>query len=343
MKILKTNLKQGIVKILPETREDLLDIYKVIEPGDIVSGKTTRKVKIGDEESTKSVRKSFFIELEVEKKELEKEPMALKVIGKTLSEYEEIPQGSYHSLNIGANEEIAIKKQRWKNFQIDRIKKSEKRLSYKVLVVVFDREEAVFALLTHSDYQIITKITGDVAKKATYEKGENFYKSIADFIQKKAEQLQVDKVLCASPGFYNDELKKEIQSKPINNMVIFSHASNPGERGVAEVIKRNEVRSVLKEQKLNEENALLQTLLANISKNQKFAYGLKDVLEKAEMGAVEKLLVNEKKLFSEENSKELEKIIDLVEQTRGEVHIIESDEPQSILNSLGGIGAILRY
>jgi stalled ribosome rescue protein Dom34 len=70
---------------------------------------------------------------------------------------------------------------------------------------------------------------------------------------------------------------------------------------------------------------------------------LKDVLEKAQMGAVDKLLINEDKVFSEEKSKEIEQIITLVEQTKGEVHIIESEEPQRILNSLGGIGAILRY
>jgi protein pelota len=343
MKITKSNLKQGIMKILPETREDLLDIYKVVETGDIVSGTTTRKIKIGDEDSTKSVKKSFFIDLEVEKKELEKEPMGLKLIGKISSQKEEIPLGSYHSLNISPNDELTIKKERWKNFQVERIKKSEQRLDYKVLVVIFDREEAVLAVLTHSGYEVIAKLKGQVTKKAVEEKGENFYKSIADVIEQKAKQLKVDHVLCASPGFYNDELKKELEPRQINSKVIFSHASNPGERGVAEVVKRDEVKAVLKEQKLNEENTLLQSLLGNISKNQKFAYGLKDVLEKAQMGAVDKLLINEDKVFSEEKSKEIEQIITLVEQTKGEVHIIESEEPQRILNSLGGIGAILRY
>jgi len=339
MRILELNLKQGFVKLLPQNMEDLIDIYKIVEPNDIVSGLTTRKIKIGDD-NEKQIKKSLFAKIELEKKELNED--SLRLLGKIVSEHEDIPVGSYHSLTIIPNKELGIKKRHWKNFQIERLKKTEQRTEYKALALVFDREDATIALITNKGYSIIDELKGDVAKKDALEEKENFYKTIASFLEKKVEEIKPDNIICASPGFYNDELKKELESKAFFSKVIFAHAFNPGERGIAELLKRSEIQEVIKEQRLMQENELVQSLLLNISKGEKAAYGLQEVYEKAQLGAIEKLIINEDMLFSDESSS-VEELINLVEGMKGEAHIIECEEPKRILRSLGGIGAILRF
>ena len=73
MKLDLTKLKNGIIRAKPESNEDLFDLYKIIEKGDKVKGEIWRKIKIGGEDSTKSIKKRYFAEIEVEKKELIKD------------------------------------------------------------------------------------------------------------------------------------------------------------------------------------------------------------------------------------------------------------------------------
>ena len=70
MKVLKRILKEGKVKIKIEFLDDLWTCYNVVIPGDTVISRTTRRVRVGDEDSRKqdSFRKpmtdmwTFFLE-----------------------------------------------------------------------------------------------------------------------------------------------------------------------------------------------------------------------------------------------------------------------------------------
>ena len=70
MKISK-NLKKGQVKVLTENQDDLWYLSTIIEPGDLVKGKTIRKIKIGegDQRKTQISKKPVFLKIEVEKTE----------------------------------------------------------------------------------------------------------------------------------------------------------------------------------------------------------------------------------------------------------------------------------
>ena len=74
MKLIHSNLKKGEVKVLAQTLDDLWYLSTIIEPEDIVQGKTLRKIKAAssDEKSKEAVRKSIFIKLKVEKVEFSK-------------------------------------------------------------------------------------------------------------------------------------------------------------------------------------------------------------------------------------------------------------------------------
>ncbi len=345
MKVDKKDIKKGFVRVKPENKEDLLDLSKVIEINDRVYGQTFRKIKVGSEEKGQVIKKSIKLEISVEKKEFDRDSLSLKVLGKITKGPEDIPLGSYHSIKIENNSDVTIFKERWKNFQIERLVESTKRVSYKILIVIFDRAEATFALLTPSGYKILSANKGDVKRKDYNVEGVNFYKEIAKMIEQADKEINPDFIICASPGFYNEELRKEIEPCSFAKKIRFAVATNPGERGISEVLKRSELKEILKEERLRKESLLMDLLLKNIAKDEKFSYGVNDVFEKAQIGAIEELIVSENLIFSEkpEENKTVMDIIEMVEQNNGKVSVIEQEEPLKVIDSLGKIGAILRY
>ena len=65
MKIVKRVLKEGKIVLKIETLDDLWHLYNTVGPSDIVISRTSRRVRVGDEDSRKSdsVRKVMMLKL----------------------------------------------------------------------------------------------------------------------------------------------------------------------------------------------------------------------------------------------------------------------------------------
>ena len=57
MKILKSDLKHGKVVVGVQSLDDLWHLSQIIDKGDLVSSKTTRKIKATEKETEKKVEK----------------------------------------------------------------------------------------------------------------------------------------------------------------------------------------------------------------------------------------------------------------------------------------------
>ncbi|MHA1287324.1 MAG: mRNA surveillance protein pelota, partial [Candidatus Thorarchaeota archaeon] len=68
MKILKRYLKEGTIVLKIETLDDLWHLYNTVGPTDVVVSRTTRRVRVGDEDRRKqdSVRKPMVLKLQVD-------------------------------------------------------------------------------------------------------------------------------------------------------------------------------------------------------------------------------------------------------------------------------------
>ena len=159
MKLLHSNLKKGEVKVLTQNLDDLWYLSSIIEPKDIVQGKTLRKIKLS--EAKESTKKSVFIKLEAEKVEFSKYTNVLRVSGVIKEAPEDIPLGSYHTFNVDDNTTITLIKGKWLKYQLDKLKEacSEKKSS--LLICVHDREEAYFALFKKYGYEVLAHIQGE--------------------------------------------------------------------------------------------------------------------------------------------------------------------------------------
>lgn len=349
MQIIKKNLRQGEVTIKANNPEDLWFLSQVIEADDIIKGKTERKIKLGkeDERQRKIVLKTVFLSLKVEKTEFKEDMDVLRISGTILEGPDDVPRGSYHTFSVEPGSPhcvYTIKKEKWFDYQLDKLKEAEQQIKRKILVVLFDREEALFATLKNQGHEVVLRLKGDVAKKNVEGQGKNFYAEISKHLAEYNKRMKLDSIIIASPGFWKEYLVKELDDE-LKSKTVMASCSDTNESNIKEVLQRPEVSKVLAEEREAKEVGLVEELLKAISKDEA-CYGFKECQEKANIGAVKELLVSFKFLQQTRekgNHKEVENLMKLAEKTKAKVHILNSEEPEKKLNGLGGIAGVLRW
>ncbi len=350
MKLLYFNLKKGEIKVLSQSLDDLWYLSNIIEPKDIVQGKTFRKIKpsSSDEKSKEASKRPVFLSVEAEKVEFSKYSNVLRVSGVIKQAPEDVPLGGHHTFNIDENTSITIIKEQWLKYQLDKLKEacSEKKSS--ILICIHDREEAYFALFKKYGYEILSHIEGDVQKKReeNIKKG-NFYLSVINKMEEYVERYGIKQIILASPAFWKEDLLKEIKDSELKQKIITATCSSVTKNGIEEVIKRPEVRVALQQERAAKEMVKVEELFTEIAKNNLAAYGLKETENAANIGAIKELLITDsliQKSRQENFYHKVENIMKIVDKTKGEIEIISSEhDGGKKLDGLGGIGAILRF
>lgn len=350
MKIINKNLKKGKLKVRVENIDDLWYLSNVIDPGDIIKGKTLRKIKIGEKEQRKInvVKKPVFITLKTEKVEFHKYSNVLRVLGIIVEGPDDIPKGSHHTFNLEENTVFSIIKPSWLNYHLDRIKVACEEKKPSILICVFDREEAYFALLKKKGYELLSKIKGDVQKKASEKRVKSsFYGLIIKTIKDYVKRYKIEKIVLASPAFWKEELLKEVKDDDIKDKIVQATCSSADEKAINEVLKRPELKEALKQERAAEEAKVVDELLAEISKNNLATYGLKETKSAVNAGAAKMLLITDSfihKKRQENKFEEIDSLMKTTEKLKGKIMIISSENDASKkLDGLGGIGSILRY
>lgn len=346
MKQIYSNIKKGEIKIKTESLDDLWYLSTIIDKGDLIKGKTLRKIKIGekDQRAQKISKKPVFLSVEAEKVEYNSD--ALRISGKIKEGPDDIQLGSYHTFNIEPNSIITIIKERWLKFQLERLEEAFRLKTGNILICVLDREEAFIALLKKYDYEILAHLKGDVEKKFSQEKVKNtFYRDIIQKLEEYNSRYKLNQIIIASPAFWKEELMKEMQDKELKSRIVSATCSSVDKNGINEVLKRPETKHALKQDRFAREINLVENLFIEISKDGAAAYGLKDI-ENA-IGAIKSLLITDKfilKMREEGRYDKIESMLKTVESTKGEIHIISSEHDGGRrLDGIGGIGAELRY
>jgi len=348
MKIIHKDLKKGEIKLKIENFDDIWYLSTIIDKKDLVKGYTFRKLKIGKEGERKArvEKKRVFLTLEVEKTEYEAE--LLRISGIIKQGPEDIPKASHHTFNIEENSILTIIKEKWLKYQIDKLKEASAEKTPDILICVLDREEAIFALLKRKGYEILSRIKGEVAKKDVEVKGKgSFYNEIIKLLEDYSKRHKINNIILASPAFWKEELIKQIKDEELKSKITQATCSSVDKNAINEVLKRPEIKEVLKQDRISKEMKLVEELLTEISTKEKAAYGIKEVKIAAESGAVQKLLITDtyiQKMRSKEEYEQIETLMKTADQMKGEIHVISGEhEGGKKLDGLGGIAAILRF
>ncbi len=348
MKIIFSDFKKGGAKVKITTLDDLWYLSQIIDPKDIVKGETLRKIKIGEAMNQKVVKKPVFLSLIVEKTEFHKQTDILRVSGIIQEGPEDVPRGTHHTFNVELNSIITIEKEEWLDFQIEKLKEASAEQQPKVLLVVFDRDEAHFAYAKTYGYEYLSEIKSDLPKKGEDTKTEGtFYQKIADQISEYVKRYGIERIVVASPAFWKDYLLKQIKDQELRKKILVATCSSADKTAFNEVLKRPEVETALKESRAVEEIALVEELLKDIMTGKLAKYGIDEVEKATDAGAVKILLVTDSYIQKtrEENSFDrVDYILKKVNSMKGKIMIVSSDhEGGKQLDGLGGIAALLRY
>jgi protein pelota len=341
MRILLKEIRNGIVKVLPQNQDDLWLLSQIIFPEALVSAKTTRKIKLSE---TKVEKKVYYLTIKAEKVTYENE--ILRISGLVVSENDDIPKGSAHSFSININDDLKIE-QRWLSYQLKKIDDSTKEKA-NILLVILDRESVFFAKLTQQGYKLLSQFEGDVQRKVEglSAKGD-FYSDVSVKLKEYQQRLSLDRIVVASPAFFKDDFIKQLKDDDLKKKIILATCSSVDENAFNELIKRDEVKQALINERVRDEMTLIERLFVEISKNGKCTYGFDHVKEIANAGAIEIMLVTTEFImqYREQNkSKELDDLMNLVEQINGKVVVItSSNDAGKKLDGIAGIAGLLRY
>lgn len=338
MKILKLDTRGKEAKILIQSIEELPSLANVIEKGDMLLGKTERKIKLGGEEGRqKSVRKTITLEIKVTN--VSQETESLRVQGKVTKPTEDIAINSAHTIELTKGSEFKLKKENWFNYQLDQLRDAEKSSQLaKVFLCALDDECASFGELSASGIKYLGKISLRLTKKRLEEKKLNEIKKVAQEVISRAGDLQI---IIASPLFWKELVFKEIKNinPKVAKRVLQADVSAGTKKGLQELLSTGTVDKVMKGVAIAKHERLVNKLLEEIAKDKLAAYGRQEV----EFAATGKkisdlLLVDKQKLV------ELQHLIETVEANRGHVHILDSkSDAGKKLKGLSGIAAILKF
>lgn len=347
MQIIKKNLKQGEIVVKVNNPEDLWFLNQVIEVDDLIKGKTERKIKIGEGSEDRKqavVKKTIFIEIKAEKKEFHKYSDNLRIGGIITQGPEDVPKGSHHTFDIAPGDIITIQKKEWPKYQLEKLKEAAESIKTKIVLLIFDREEAIFAMLKNQGYEVLAKIKGEVAKKGFETGSKDFYKELVGKLEEYNKRFEPQNIIVASPSFWKEYLMKEMPSE-LKQKITLATCSEVDESAINEVLQRPELLKVLEHDRAAKELAMVDNVLKAIAKDEA-CYGLKECKEKIEIGAVKELLVSYafiNKAREEGKHFEIEKTMKQAEQISATVHILSTEEAEQKLLGLGGIAGILRW
>ncbi len=344
MQVVHKDLRKGVVRVVPENSEDVWALSTIIAPGDRVEGVTERKIKVQDKdgETTRIIKKTVRLAVDAEK--LQFAEGQLRVSGKIGEGPDDIPRGSYHTLSVQQQDRITISKPSWPRYLLDKLQETTRLQRPKLLLLIFDREEAIFATLQHQQAKVLLQLKGDVAKKDREGGKEPFFKTIAQTAKTLLEREQAVYLIAASPSFWNDYLKKELDAAVLSKTV-FAGVSQAHVQAIPEVLKRPELQQVLAQEQSVQEAKLVDAVLAHIAQGLAF-YGLKEAEEAITTGNAEEVLVTEhlfKRMMDQGTYHHLQDLLRTAEQTKAGIKVLGSGEAQHRIDALGGIAGKRRW
>jgi protein pelota len=358
LKVLKRVLKEGKVVLKIETLDDLWHLYNVVAPGDIVISRTMRRVRVGAEDSRKqeSVRKPMTLKLAVEDVSFHNFSNRVRILGKILEGPKDLVDlGTHHTFNVETGTTLTIVKERWPSFLLNRLKEAEKSKATPLTLLV-SIEDGVAELFLIADFGIreAVRVRATISRKRGDQKSHDktmreFYGEVVQALKAQLDQHEIGLIIIAGPGFVKDHFRETLASAGIKNLpsVVVESTNTIGVPAAKEILGRGVIGKAIESVKLEVETQLIEKLIENLAKDNGLAtYGDKEVERAVQFGAVEELLITDKKLREgdENQRRRMDRLIRNAEKTRSTFHIVSTDHPSGDqLQNLGGIAAILRF
>jgi protein pelota len=337
------------ITVVPESLDDLWHLTYILEPGDLVSGDTTRRIQRDDDKmrDTGGQREPMWLRIDVESVEFAKFANRLRVGGEIVDCSREDQLGFHHTFNVEEHDELEIEKV-WQVDQLERLQEAvEAAEQPDVAIATVEEGEAHVHTVAQYGVEERATVTGTTGK-GEYARGRD---ELFEELTEVLKRLDAPAIILAGPGFTKQDALDYIEDNApdVVEKIQTVDTAAVGERGVHEVLKRGAVDRIQTETRISEEAELIDELMERIGEGAKAAYGIEEVEKAADYGAVETLLILDKRLREERAGEgdwdvDANELIDTVERQGGDVTVFSHEfDPGQQLSNLGGVAALLRY
>jgi protein pelota len=346
MRVTNRSLKgrEGEIAVTAETLDDLWHLKYIIEKGDLVFAVTKRKADSASDKIRPEKVEKVKVRLGIRVDDIEFHKFANRLRIHGMIEHG-MDVGSYHTLNVEIGSNLSIVKEHWKSDQFQRIQDAEEASKRpKVVMVAIEEGDADIGFVHHYGIEIYSHIRQSSGKRETGLRNE-FFREVVE--QLKHAVPEEASIVIAGPGFTKEDFIKYFQEteSAMASKALVEDTSMIGMSGFQEVLRRGAVDRIMQESRIARESALMEDLIREISMDGKAAYGLADVKNALNYGAVETLLVADETLREgREKGEDIDKLLMEVEQSQGKIVVFSTAfEPGEKLHKLGGIAALLRF
>lgn len=337
MKTLRLNKKEGHLKLLIESPDDLWALSVIIKPGDIVGMKTLRKLKIMIGDNMEATKKPMYLKLQVERVEFHGFTADLRIKGAIVEAPEDVKGG--HTFTVSPHKKLDI----WKVLgpeDLDLIKEHESKHP-KVVIVLVDRESAMVSFKNQKQF-FPSKLP---SKKDETANPELAFKQFFGQIKKAVELFEPEFVVVAGPGFVREKLAPFLSESGFR--VTMDSVSSVSASGLREVFSKGIIDRVAGQVREVKEEQIVEEIYIKISKNEKVFYGLAETEKHFQEGNIKHLVIASSfigKLASEKKYEHLSDIMKKVKYSGGSIQVVGvNKDAERQLEGLGGIAGTLRW
>jgi protein pelota len=324
MRIIRLNQVSNALKLEPESFDDLYLLAIIISAGDRVEAHTYRRFKA--HETDVGEQKEVVIKITVEKIEIDKSAGRLRLVGKIISGHpaEFISMGSHHTINVASGDVIDIEKDEWKDYILKRLRQAQQEARKpKLGIIVMDDEKALISYIKGYGIDIVTELYSRLSKRMKEKDyGKQRVQYFNDII-KAVENMSVDIIIIAGPGFTKDDLKKYVSDMniEIKKRLVYASASDAERSGIREVMKSGTVGELLENEHVKKEFEYLNRFLAGLRAGISMS-GIEKVLDAIRNSRPERILVNDSVI----NEDEIKKVLDVADKHGIRIEIFNADD-----------------
>jgi len=327
------DLKHDTGKVTPEDLDDVWLLSEIIVPGTLVTAKTERTIEVERGEGKEVVgRRTVTLTLLVEKVDMADR---LRLTGKIIEAPADMGRG-YHSIDVKPDTFLTVQKE-WKTWEVNKIRAAAKKAE-PVLILILDERDADMWLLTEREKHLLHIAGPGHSKEEGVSRKPEYLGNVLSALKQHAESAKY--IIIAGPGFTREEFARFIseRDKAMAKRATLDAVSHTGESGLSELLRRGTLERLKATSRIEAESMAVEKMLVEISKDGLAVYGIEQTKAAIEAGAVELLLVSDRKV------RELAELVEAAEKARSTIMIVSSSHSAGErLLGMGGIGGILRY
>lgn len=354
MKIVQKDIRQGFVKVVPDTPDDLWHLYNVVYRGDEAYAYSSRAIKTDTEAARpkSAERVSAFMGVRVESVAWDKFLSKLRVHGIIIHAPDIIPTGAYHTLAIGLNQQMTIVKKEWSKHLLDRLEKAS-QIEKPLIIISIDDEG--FAIAETKQYGYETRVEQRIRLPGKQEADKRVeatkaYFKLALTSLEKTWSVNHNPVVIIGAGYVKNDFVTYLseENKALSKSVVdIKSVNNGGTAGIDEALRSGVLLKTAHQLRIVNETETMEEVMKRLGKGEgTVTYGLENVATAVLMGAVEKLVIADTTIRdSDEGLRvKLENLMHQVERRNAAVTVVSTEHEAGFkLLSLGGVVALLRF